>query len=60
MAEQEAASEWVRLNGELVAVPAAICEERSAFDAAVSLDTWNSLSEEHKEHLKVSMFMLMF
>ena len=46
-------AEWLRLNGQLVAVPSVVCERRPAFDAALSQAAWDALSEEHRKHLRV-------
>ena len=53
MAGPSSAAEWVRLNGQLVAVPSVVCERRPAFDAALSQTAWDTLSEEQRSQLRV-------
>ena len=47
-------AEWLRLNGQLVAVPSVICERRPAFDAALSQAAWDALADQQRNHLRVS------
>ena len=47
-------AEWVRLNGQLVAVPSVVCERRPAFDAALSQAAWDTLADTQRDHLRVS------
>ncbi|KAF0288418.1 Nuclear factor related to kappa-B-binding protein [Amphibalanus amphitrite] len=45
-------AEWLRLNGQLVAVPSVVCERRPAFDAALSRAAWDALAEPQRDHLR--------